>query len=261
MVVGVGASAGGLEAFSQLLEALPPEADIAIIFIQHLSPQHESALPSLLASRTTLPIVQVTEGLPIETRHVYVIPPNVQMVIEHGSLHLLPRPYDRSQCAPIDFFFQSLARWAESRSIGVILSGTASDGTSGIRDIKAAGGITIAQTPQTAKYDGMPRSAIATGMIDLVLSPQEIADHLAHIPKHPYTADVARLGDVGISPTEEQLGEIFTILRRISGIDFRQYKTPTIRRRLLRRMALHRLTGVDHYIPQLGESPKEAGGT
>jgi two-component system CheB/CheR fusion protein len=258
-VVGVGASAGGLEAFSQLLEALPANANVAIIFVQHLSPQHESALPSLLASRTTMPIVQVTEGLAIESRRIYVIPPNVQMDIANGVLHLLPRPYDRSQFTPIDFFFRSLARWAQSRSIGVILSGTASDGTSGIRDIKAAGGITIAQSPQTAKYDGMPRSAIATGMIDLVLSPQEIADHLAHIHEHPYIGEGSSLfGDSAIGPTDEQLGEIFTVLRRVSGIDFRQYKTPTVKRRLLRRMALHRLTGVDAYVRHLRENAKEA---
>ena len=177
-VVGVGASAGGLEAFSQLLEALPSKADLAVVFVQHLSPQHESALPTLLASKTPMPIVQVTEGLRIEPHHVYVIPPNVQMGITDGVLHLLPRPYDRSQFTPIDFFFQSLARWAQSRSIGVILSGTASDGTAGIREIKSVGGITIAQQPSTAKYDGMPRSAIATGMIDLVLSPQDIAEQL-----------------------------------------------------------------------------------
>jgi two-component system CheB/CheR fusion protein len=256
-VVGVGASAGGLEAFSQLLEALPPNANVALIFVQHLSPQHESALPSLLAGRTTLPIVQVTEGLTIEPRHVYVIPPNVQMVIAHGALHLLPRPYDRSQFTPIDFFFQSLARWAQNRSIGVILSGTASDGTSGIRDIKAAGGITIAQTPQTAKYDGMPRSAIATGMIDLVLSPQEIAEQLSHIHTHPYIGDASRF-ESAISPTDDQLGEIFAILRRVSGVDFRQYKTPTVKRRLVRRMALHRMTGVDAYIRHLREYSKEA---
>src|SRR5215472_5991642 len=199
-VVGVGASAGGLEAFSQLLEALPSNANVAIIFVQHLSPQHESALPSLLANRTTMPIVQVTEGLAILPRHVYVIPPNVQMDIEKGVLHLLPRPYDRSQFTPIDFFFQSLARWAQSRSIGVILSGIASDGTSGIREIKAAGGITLAQSPQTAKYDGMPRSAIATGMIDLVLSPQEIAEHLTHIYTHPYIGETSSLfGDSAIA--------------------------------------------------------------
>jgi two-component system CheB/CheR fusion protein len=257
-VVGIGASAGGLEAFSQLLESLPAAANVAIIFVQHLSPQHESALPTLLASKTRLPIIQVTEGLRIQPRHVYVIPPNVQMDIKGGVLHLLPRPYDRSQFTPIDYFFQSLARWAKSRAIGVILSGTASDGTSGIREIKAAGGITIAQQPQTAKYDGMPRSAIATGLIDLVLSPQEIAEQLAHIETHPYVGEPAGLTGDGIEPTDEQLGQIFVVLRRVSGIDFRQYKTPTVKRRLLRRMALHRLTGVDAYIRYLRENGKEA---
>jgi two-component system CheB/CheR fusion protein len=257
-VVGIGASAGGLEAFSQLLESMSPTANVALIFVQHLSPQHESALPSLLAGKTRLPIVQVTDGLHIEPRHVYVIPPNVQMDIKGGVLHLLPRPYDRSQFTPIDFFFQSLARWAKNRAIGVILSGTASDGTSGIREIKAAGGITIAQKPQTAKYDGMPRSAIATGLIDLVLSPSEIAEQLAHIETHPYLGEPAgRTGDES-EPTDDQLGQIFVVLRRVSGIDFRQYKTPTVKRRLLRRMALHRLTGVDAYIRHLRDNSKEA---
>ena len=257
-VVGVGASAGGLEAFSQLLEALPSKADLAVVFVQHLSPQHESALPTLLASKTPMPIVQVTEGLRIEPHHVYVIPPNVQMGITDGVLHLLPRPYDRSQFTPIDFFFQSLARWAQSRSIGVILSGTASDGTAGIREIKSVGGITIAQQPSTAKYDGMPRSAIATGMIDLVLSPQDIAEQLTHIPTHPYLESPAvRKGEEPLTPSDEHLSEIFKLLRRISGTDFRQYKTPTVKRRLLRRMALHRITDVDTYIDRLRSDSKE----
>jgi two-component system, chemotaxis family, CheB/CheR fusion protein len=259
-VVGVGASAGGLEAFSQLLEALPADADVAVVFVQHLSPQHESALPMLLASKSLMPIVQVTEGLEILPRHVYVIPPNVQMGISDGVLHLLPRPYDRSQFTPIDFFFLSLARWAQNRAIGVILSGTASDGTAGIREIKAAGGITMAQTPATAKYDGMPRSAIATGLIDLVLAPHEIAEQIAHIPTHPYHGQPAIVRgdqDQEIAPREGQLGEIFKLLRRVSGTDFRQYKTPTVKRRLLRRMALHRLTDINAYILHLREDANE----
>src|SRR5262245_5128315 len=213
-VVGVGASAGGLEAFSQLLAALPSEANIAIVFVQHLSPQHESALPTLLATRTPLPVVQVTEGLKIEARHIYVIPPNVQMGLTDGVLHLLPRSFDRSQFSPIDFFLQSLARSAENRAVGVILSGTASDGAAGIRDIKAAGGITIAQKPRTAKYDGMPRAAIGTGLVDLILSPEEIAEQLAHLPSHPYVGAVAvEREDAQVGPTEEQLGQIFQMLR------------------------------------------------
>ena len=258
-VVGVGASAGGLEAFSQLLEALPATANVAVIFVQHLSPQHESALQTLLASRTSLPVIQVVDGLRIEPQHIYVVPPNVQMGIVDGALHLLPRPGDRSQYTPIDFFLQSLAQWAHNRAIGVILSGTASDGAVGIREIKSAGGITIAQKPKTAKYDGMPRAAIATGMIDLVLSPQEIAEEIAHIHAHPYldrTPVTAQRAEA--TPTDEQLGEIFALLRRVSGVDFRQYKTPTVKRRLLRRMALHRLHDSAAYLRYLRENVKEA---
>ena len=185
-IVAVGASAGGLEAFSQILDRLPSSPNVAFVFVQHLSPQHASALPELLAAKTPLPVVQATNGMEIEANHVYVMPPNVHMRVLDGELHLLPRPNDRTQFTPIDFFFESLARWAQERAIGVILSGTASDGSVGIAEIKALGGITIAQRPETAKHDGMPRAAIATGLVDLVLVPREIAEHLSHVRSHPY---------------------------------------------------------------------------
>ena len=258
-IVAVGASAGGLDAFSQILENLPRAPNVAIVFVQHLSPQHESALPSLLAAKTSLPVMQVTDGMRIEANHVYVVPPNVQMEIDDGHLNLLPRPHDRSQFTPIDFFFESLARSAQERAIGVILSGTASDGSIGIREIKAVGGITIAQKHETAKYDGMPRAAIATGMIDLVLSPKEIADHISHVPQHPYL--VARsAGESGdeLAATHQQFQELFTLLRRTSGIDFTQYKMPTVKRRLLRRMALRKINDVGTYLRYLREHPPEA---
>jgi len=256
-VVGVGASAGGLEAFSQLLESLPDRVTFSFIFVQHLSPQHESALPALLGTKTRLPVVQVVDGMRIEPGHVYVIPPNVQMGISDSILHLTTRTAGM-QFAPVDYFFQSLAAWAQSHAVGVILSGTASDGAAGIREIKAAGGITIAQQPTTAKYDGMPRSAIATGLVDLVLSPHEIANHLAHLQDHPYIA-AAKLPDpqLALSLTQNQLGEIFSLLRRVSGVDFRNYKTPTVQRRLLRRMALRRLTSLDDYLQYLRGNPQE----
>jgi two-component system CheB/CheR fusion protein len=257
-VVGVGASAGGLEAFSQLLDSLPKDVDAAIVFVQHLSPQHESVLPALLAAHTRLPVIQVRDGLPITPRHIFVIPPNVQMGVTDGVLRLLPRSLDRLHFMPIDFFFQSLARWAQSRAIGVILSGTASDGAAGIREIKAVGGITIAQTPRTAKYDGMPRAAISTGMVDLVLAPQEIAEQLSHLQRHPYAEPSVAPTGSEVSPSGDQLGEIFSLLRRISGVDFRRYKMPTVKRRLLRRMALHRLTDSDAYLRLLRDDPKEA---
>jgi len=258
-VVAVGASAGGLDAFSQILEKLPPSPNLAFIFVQHLSPQHESALPSLLSARTSLPVVQVTDGMRIEANRVHVTPPNAQMTVVDGRLSLLPRPHDRTQFTPIDFFFESLAHWAKERAIGVILSGTASDGAMGIREIKAFGGITIAQKQETAKYDGMPRAAIATGMIDLVLSPTEIAEHISHIRDHPYlVADADGREDDELVATEDQFHELFALLRRASGIDFKQYKTPTVKRRLLRRMALHRVTAVAPYLQYLREHPSEA---
>ena len=256
-IVGVGASAGGLEAFSSMIRALPPTPGFAIVLVQHLAPQHESALPTLLASYTSMPVVQVTEGMRVEVDHLFVIPPNVQMALADGHFHLKPRPEDRSQYTPIDSFLTSLAEHAQSRAVGVILSGTASDGARGIREIKAAGGITFAQKPDTAKYDGMPRAAIATGMVDIVLSPPDIAVKLTQIATHPYVRElVVRSGDE-LSVRDDQFRRIFDLLRPASGIDFRHYKLPTIKRRLLRRMALHRLTDVHHYIRLLEQTPGE----
>jgi two-component system CheB/CheR fusion protein len=256
IVVGVGASAGGLEAFSQLLAALPADLGLAIVLVQHLSPQHESALPGLLSTVSHLPVIQVTEGMRVEQDHVYVIPPNVQMGIVDGELHLNPRPSDRSQYTPVDFFLRSLADSAGDRSVAVILSGTASDGASGVRDVKAAGGITFAQEPGSAKYDGMPRAAIATGMVDLVLPPAEIAAELARIPRHPYVSEEAAEQDRDAF-AEPDLIRVFSLLRTSTGVDFKQYKLATILRRLQRRMALQKLSSLARYVKFLEESPEE----
>jgi len=256
-IVGVGASAGGLEAFSSMIRALPPKPGFAVVLVQHLAPQHESALPALLTSYTSMPVLQVADGMRVEANHVYVIPPNVQMGLTDGNFSLKPRPGDRSQYTPIDSFLTSLAEHANRRAIAVILSGTASDGATGVREIKAGGGITFAQEPETARYDGMPRAAIATGMIDMVLSPPEIAVKLSQVAVHPYVREfVAPSGDE-LAIRDEQLRRIFELLRPASGIDFKHYKPPTIKRRLLRRMALHRFTDVQHYIRLLEQTPGE----
>ena len=252
-VVGVGASAGGLDAFSQLLQHLPTDGNLAVVFVQHLAPQHESALATLLASQTTMPVVQATEGLRVEPNHVYVIPPNAQMVMLGDELSLTPRPEDRFKHTPIDVFLISLAEAVRERAIAVILSGTASDGSVGVRDIKAAGGIVIAQTPETARYDGMPRAAMATGMVDLVLSPAAIAAKLAQLSSR----GAARTADEETDIQPEQLRQVFELLRPVSGVDFTHYKLPTIKRRLFRRMALHRLTDVGLYLQLLQGSPDE----
>ena len=258
-IVGVGASAGGLEAFTKLLEAIPSDAGVAMVLVQHLAPNQESALPVLLSSHSGMPVVQVTDGVRIAPNHVYVIPPNVQMVVEDGTLDLTPRPSDRTQHTPIDTFFASLANVPEGRVIAVVLSGTASDGALGMRDVKAAGGITFAQKPESAKYDSMPRAAIATGMVDLVLTPSEIGAEIVQIARHPYVRQ-PRLNRDELLVREDQLRKIFDLLRPVSGVDFRHYKLPTIRRRLLRRMALHRLTDVEPYIKLLQSNPVELRG-
>ena len=256
-IVGVGASAGGLEAFSQLLDALPSNAGLAVILVQHLAPDHPSNLAELLASHTRMPVTQVTDRTSVERDHVYVIPPNMQMVIEDGTLRLSPRPLDRSQHTPIDTFFESLARLPDARVVAAVLSGTASDGSHGIREVKNAGGITLAQDPSSAKYDSMARAAIATGSVDLVLDPAAMGVEIARIATHPYLHQRHLIGD-DAAIVDEHLRAVFSQLRSISSVDFRHYKQPTIRRRLVRRMALHRLTEIGSYVKLLESDPAEA---
>ena len=258
-VVGIGASAGGLEAFSQLLHAMPENPGLAIVLVPHLAPQHDSVLPTLLSARTKMRVVQATEGARLEPDTVYVIPPNVQMGLVDGALHLLPRPTDRSQYTPIDFFFRSLADTCQEHAIAVVLSGTSSDGTIGLREVKGAGGIVIAQDPESAKYDGMPRAAIATGLVDLVLPPEEIAVELVRIAKHPLEPLPApRTAPASPEDVADPFHRILLKLRSASGVDFTRYKRPTIERRVQRRMVLHKFTRLDMYLKYLDESPSEA---
>ena len=261
-IVGVGASAGGLEAFSQLLDALPSNGGLAVILVQHLAPDHPSNLAELLASHTRMPVTQVTDGAPIERDRVYVIPPNMQMVVADGTLRLSPRPMDRTQHMPIDTFFASLAQLPDARVIAAVLSGTASDGSQGIRDVKAAGGVTLAQDPATAKYDSMPRSALATGSVDHVLAPAAMGSEIAEIASRRYIRPLRSRANAGAVSDEVVVGnghlrQLFDLLRSYSGVDFHLYKMPTIRRRLQRRMALQRLSDVAAYIKLLQSNPDE----
>jgi two-component system CheB/CheR fusion protein len=258
MLVGVGASAGGLEAFTQLLESLESDAGLTLVLVQHLSPHHDSALVGLLAAHTAMPVLEVTNGVHIQPNHIYVIPPNVHMVLAGDALQLSPRPGNRTAHTPIDSFFASMAAEMRDHSIAVVLSGTASDGAIGIREVKEAGGITFAQTPASAKFDGMPRAAIATGMVDVVLTPAEIGEELSQIARHPFARQTARADHHRFD--DDQLQRVFALLRPASGVDFRHYKLPTIRRRLLRRMALHRLSDIDRYIELLENAPDEVRG-
>jgi two-component system, chemotaxis family, CheB/CheR fusion protein len=256
-VVGIGASAGGLEACRLLLKSLPPDTGLAFVLVQHLDPGHQSMLTSLLSKATEMPVTEVKEGMRAEPNHVYIIPPNTTMGILNGDLHLTARMEPGSRHMPIDHFLRSLAEDQGSGAIGVILSGAATDGTLGLKAIKSEGGITFAQEEKTAKYGGMPHSAIAAGCVDFVLSPERIARELARIGRHPY---------LRVSPAEPvplpaendgDLRTLFLLLRNATGVDFRCYKYSTLKRRIARRMVLHKAARLSQYLRHLRENPGE----
>jgi two-component system, chemotaxis family, CheB/CheR fusion protein len=254
-VVGIGASAGGLEAFRQLLSALPTDTGMAFVLVQHLEPKHDSVLTTLLARATRMPVNEVHEKMHIQPDHVYVIPANADMSVVEGLLHLAARKAPAGRHLPIDYFFHSLAAARGPRATGVILSGTASDGTDGIKAIKAAGGVTFAQEPESAKFDGMPRSAIATGCVDFVLQPERIAKELAHLVKHPFAGP---LDAIPALPAQEQdWVRLFRILRTAFGVDFSLYKKSTLKRRLARRMTVNKAGRLSAYLKILESSQPE----
>ncbi|MDQ3254264.1 MAG: hypothetical protein M3R15_10230, partial [Acidobacteriota bacterium] len=268
-VVGIGASAGGLEAFTQLLKHLPPDTGMAFVLIQHLNPNHASLLTELLSRITTMPVSEVTEGTRVEPDHVYVIPPNTNMAIVGSVLQLQSRRQTSGQHLPIDFFLRSLAEDRSSRAIGVILSGTASDGTLGIEAIKVEGGIAFAQDPKSAKYDSMPQSAVDSGCVDFVLTPENIAQEIARISRHPYVASgavvvaevappVVRVVEAEVQPEgADSFDQIMLLLQKSTGVDFSLYKSNTLHRRIMRRVVLNKLEGVEDYARYLGENAAE----
>src|SRR5712692_8124725 len=257
-IVGVGASAGGLDAFTQLLQALGAGTEMAYVLVQHLDPSHESVLTELLAKATEMPVRQVADATPVEPNHAYVIPPNVDMIIAQGILRLTPRTETHGHHMPIDRFLRSLAGDQRSNAIGIILSGTASDGTLGLAAIKAEGGITFAQDERSAKFDGMPQSAIAAGCVDFVLPPDAIAGELARIRAHPYLAPSSSSSTAELVPDgDPQLKDILNLLRTANGVDFSDYKPATVKRRILRRMALHKVGELKGYVQFLQHHPAE----
>jgi len=254
-VVGIGASAGGLEACQVLLKALPANLQMAYVFVPHLDPMRESAFREILGRATSMPVIEVEDGRQLAPDHVYVIPRNCEMTVSKGVLHIGEREKPRPVNTTIDIFLRSLAADQGSNAIGVILSGTASDGTSGLAAIKNEGGITFAQD-HSAKYDGMPASAIASGSVDLVLPPEGIARELARFARHPHISGEGVFQPVG-ETREAQMGQLFSILRRATRVDFSEYKAPTISRRVSRRMALHKINGLSEYVRLLQRDREE----
>ena len=249
-VVGVGASAGGLEAFTQLLKALPADTGMAFVLVQHLAPSHASALAEILSRATQMPVTEVRDEPIVEPNHVYVIPPDRSMIIVHGALQLLPRE-GRGAPHPIDQFFHSLAMEQRHRAIGVVLSGTATDGTLGLGEIKAEGGITFAQD-DTAQHQGMPHSAIVSGCVDFVLAPAEIAREIARIGQHPYAEAEARDTD-----ERPNLAPVLQLLLNATGVNFTGYKFNTLYRRVTRRMVFQKISGLAEYVQYLRQTPAE----
>lgn len=254
LIIGIGASAGGLEALQQFLENMSSTSNLAFVIVQHLSPDYKSLLAEILAKHTRMTVVQVENEMIIELNHVYLIPPKNNMIIKNG--HLLLKEYVHSGVNhPIDVFFISLAEEMKERSIGVILSGTGTDGTSGIKAIKEAGGLVIAQEPTSAKFDGMPKSAINTGLVDFVLTPHQIGDEILNYVKYPA---VVHDDHFRLFSDEEMLAKIYLMLKRVSKIDYTHYKRTTILRRIERRMVVTHQETLSGYVDFLTDDPDES---
>ncbi len=257
-VVGIGASAGGLDAYLQFFHDLGADTGMGFVVIQHLDPSKESLLAEILARSVRIPIVEAKDRMRVLPGRIHVIPPNTNMGIGNGRLSLFPRPLTQGPHLPVDFFFRSLAQDRKGQAIGVVLSGNGSDGTEGVRAIKAEGGITFAQDGRSAKYPGMPSSAAASGCVDFVLPPVGIAAELARIVSHPYVARKSEsLVHDKTLESEEDVGRIFQSVKEATGVDFAQYKPSTTMRRILRRMALHKLDDMKSYAARLREHPGE----
>ena len=255
-IIGIGASAGGLEALKLFLENVPADSRAAFVVVQHMDPTQRGLLTELLGRVSRLPVAQVAERTPVQPGHVYVIPPNKDMSIVNGVLHLLVPVAPRGLRLPIDFFFRSLADDLGERSIGVLLSGMGSDGTLGLRDIRGRAGATFVQDPSTAKCDGMLRSAIDAGLADVVVPAQEIPSRIDEYVRHARGAAPAERPTAS-DPDQGAVEVVIGLLRSATGHDFSLYKRSTIQRRIARRMGLHRIEETTHYVRYLRENRAE----
>ncbi|MFO1421357.1 MAG: chemotaxis protein CheB [Candidatus Competibacteraceae bacterium] len=244
--VGVGASAGGLEALEAFFTPMPADSGMAFIVIQHLSPDYKSMMVELLSKRTAMPVRRAEEGMLVEANSVYLIPPKKNLSIFHGKLLLSESDHSRGLNLPIDVFLRSLADDQADKSIGVILSGTGSDGVRGIRAIKEAGGMVMVQSEESARFDGMPRAAISTGLADFILAPDEMPPKLLSFIRHPYAAKIDR--PQTLLPDEDGLTRIFALLRERTRVDFTFYKPSTVVRRIERRMTVNQIHDLRDYV-------------
>lgn len=255
-IVGIGASAGGLNAFENFFKHMPSDAGIAFVLVSHLDPKHVSIMPELIQKHTKMQVLSVEDGVEVQPNAIYVIPPNKFIAILHGTLYLMEPTSNHGSRLPIDAFFRSLAKDQGSNAIGIILSGTGTDGTLGLKEIRGAGGMVMVQDPQVAAYDGMPRSAVATGMVDFILPPEKMPGQLLTYLKHSTIRQVVTATSLS-GKMPEALQKVFILLRSHTGYDLSLYKQSTICRRIERRMNVNQIDTIANYVRYLEENPDE----
>lgn len=253
--VGIGASAGGLEALEGLFKNMPNDTDLAFIIVQHLSPDYKSMMVELLSRKTTMQVLQIEDGMKAEANCIYLVPPKKNLEIYHSNLFLTEQLRDSGLNLPIDIFFRSLAIDKGKNAIGIVLSGTGSDGALGVRAIKEHGGLIVVQDNKDAKFDGMPKSAIATGLVDYILEAEKISDALVKYIKHPLVTQSSQKDE--LSKEETDFVKILSLIRTNVGKDFSYYKPKTIIRRIERRISVNQIHDIDDYIQLLLHSRKE----
>jgi two-component system CheB/CheR fusion protein len=255
-IVGIGASAGGLEAFEQFFTHAPPDTGMAFVLVQHLDPTHKSILVDLVGRYTRMKVYEVEDNMKVEPDCAYIIPPNRDMAILHGRLHLIEPVAPRGQRLPIDYFFRSLAQDQQERAVGIVLSGTGTDGTLGVKAIKGEGGMVMVQTPESSRYDGMPRSALNAGVADYVLPAEEMAKQLVTFVELA-TGKRAKKKATPLSAADDDLKKVFILVRNQTGHDFSMYKDNTIMRRIERRMNINQIAELRFYVRFLQQNPME----
>ena len=257
-VVGIGASAGGLDAYKRFLKSIPENSGMAYILVQHLDPSHESMLPEILAKQTAVPVIEITDNILLEANHIYILPSNKLLLATDGVLKLSPRPPKETISRPIDYFFKSLAEVHENQAVGIVLSGTGTDGTLGIKAIKEAGGITFAQDQLSAAFDGMPQSAIDAGVVDFILSPEEMPTQLTQMNLPKLIEEVVLAETLATPPKDEEIfNQILSLLRIHRQVDFTYYKKNTLRRRISRRIAMNKMEDISAYLNYLKDNKAE----
>jgi two-component system CheB/CheR fusion protein len=256
LIVGIGASAGGLETLEAFFHKMPLDSGIAFVIIQHMSPKHKSIMAALLAKHTQMTVREIEDATPLEPNCVYLNPPNKNVAIFNQVLHLMEPLKTGAINMPIDYFFRALSEDQKEKAIAIVLSGTASDGTLGIKAVKGEGGMVMVQDPDTAKYGGMPRSAIETGLVDFILPVEKMPESLMGYIKHPIVKKPGKNAFGEISG-RHQLQKIFALIRSATGHDFSHYKNSTIERRIERRLAVHQINSLPDYILFLQKNPAE----